>query len=420
MVLPIGIELWHSHYKKGTLCGNEGILLNIDFEEYGKKYVSKDALGHGLYLAKEEVNYTDYKFLLEKYNASPDLLGCSPFRDEAYIVSINEKGEYRSFVILSVNTAINKGNIYYKIFAIDVQTATLVVLVDTNGMALGLHTEQDSIKKLRVLDVIHIFVKPALTKGLFNAIRIAGEIQVIGVSHLVGLEKKYSHLKGHQGYPNHTIKMTFQELFSLAHSQEEKEVAGLVRFADTEIRLKQGKTARYQMKMGPIFEDLEGDLIQPQNDMLYYRGYVLATAYVPSGEHRARVRVVKLFGKPSSRPNQKKKIASLETKAKAFVHGLTRFGSRKMEMELRKALCDMSGTLTEARRQLYVEALSMLQRHPNTWSEKQRERFFDGMLFFALKAQNPDLDHKKWTDLLFQHVDNVNIVGYSICCSYGW
>lgn len=151
MDLPIGIELWHSHYKKGTLCGNEGTLLNIYFEEFGNKFVSKEALGHALYLAKEEVNYTDYRYLLGKYKVTPALLGYDPCNVKAYTVSISADGEYRSFVVLSISRESYKGKTFFRLYAIDVQTAAVVVLVDTNGMSRALHTEQDSIRETKGL-----------------------------------------------------------------------------------------------------------------------------------------------------------------------------------------------------------------------------------------------------------------------------
>ncbi len=178
----VGLIVWHRNYGKGYITEANDTSFVVRFENIEEKRFSNDSYGISVFDDEAELSYTDLQYLMNKYSVSKELVSFSQMLSVDYTIQVIEQGEFRTFVILSAEKKMVGSQWYYKVIAVDVMSANIVVLVDTNGMKYGLHTDQIEIHSLSPYDVVQTKVKSAAIPKQINTLRIVSSITVCGRS----------------------------------------------------------------------------------------------------------------------------------------------------------------------------------------------------------------------------------------------
>ena len=389
----IGLTVWHSKYKKGSIIKEEKFTYLIEFT-VGEKSISKNAFGHTLFFDEKEIMCTDKQWLEQKYSNISSL------------VKFNEIST-RNFVVISNELEIIKGKQFYRLIAIDVFTAEVVVLVDTNGAEFGLHTTQKDVIALQNLHVIQAPVRLILDGKCHNMLRIAGPIKCLGKSNLERLKEKYNTFKEISNYPNHDFITSFDEAFFLAHENNGRDVFVVVNFTGTEIR-RNSTNMKYQIKMDNVFADVEDVLLDKKNDNQYYRGLALVKLYVQIGERRVRPVIIKLLSKPTLTPTKNIKKVELQQdnlkKACADVQNndysellFSLMSFENIGNFIENKLSDCDGTLTADDTTLYTGILTKISFPLANWNSAEKKELFDKLIIKFVRQEGENISFDTWS-----------------------
>lgn len=181
-------------------------------------------------------------------------------------IEILEGDGIRTIVILKVFSIHINNKKYLKIIGIDVITASIVLIIDTNGKEYGAHSYNESMLKLKSNTVIKATFKYTLLDNYANVLRITSDYSIIGESDIIKLKSKYYGL-----HYNNFIN-SFTEIDELLKLYKDKEFYTFTHFTGTQLRkFKQ----RYQIKMGKYFINFSDDKNVSNFENLDFRGYAL-------------------------------------------------------------------------------------------------------------------------------------------------
>ena len=277
-----------------------------------------------------------------------------------------------------------------------------------------MHTDQIEIHSLSSYDVIQTKVKSAANPKQMNTLRIVSRITVCGRSNIKKLVHKIENFANHDGYSKHGIVMHFDAAIFLSHLCKGTEIHAIVNFTGTDIRKAPGEHFKLQLKMGPVFADIE-EKVPVSFEGLHYRGLALISAFAPLDGHRARVRVVKLFAKPTQEAvadaadeeNRKRSEtfdiryvdlenmlidpAYLEEIVRGYVIDFKEYEGiytlKDFYTPIKKALCDLNGNLTNDQFNLFQFVVGLFDTPIEKWSAEQDERFFGALMRRVLRDQ---------------------------------
>ena len=414
MNFTVGLIVWHRNFGKGYITEVNDTSFLVCFESIEEKRFSRDSFGISVFDDEAELSYTDLQYLMNKYSAPKELVSFSQMQSDDYTIQLIEQGELRTFVILSAEKQAVGNHLYYRIIGVDVISANIVVLVDTNGMKYGLHTDQIEIHSLSSYDVIQTKVKSAANPKQMNTLRIVSRITVCGRSNIKKLVHKIENFANHDGYSKHGIVMHFDAAIFLSHLCKGTAIHAIVNFTGTDIRKAPGEHFKLQLKMGPVFADIE-EKVPVSFEGLHYRGLALISAFAPLDGHRARVRVVKLFAKPTQEAvadaadeeNRKRSEtfdiryvdlenmlidpAYLEEIVRGYVIDFKEYEGiytlKDFYTPIKKALCDLNGNLTNDQFNLFQFVVGLFDTPIEKWSAEQDERFFGALMRRVLRDQ---------------------------------
>lgn len=226
--------------------------------------ISDNSSNTGETLIKDEVKSDDLsdteitqtKEELESYSLSNSEI-ISMLEDDLILPleNLNGKSEDSTRVMVLIYRSveiINKRK-HLKIIGIDVYTGTTALIVDTNGMKLGLHSYQDSFVKLEPYTVIKAPFKYVQSDEYSNILRITGIFEVLGKSKIEPLKEKYDLL----GYTSFIKPFDEIDKFYSDDINSKKKLHIIVRFSGTQLIPHNNKE---QLKMGAHFANIHEDI----------------------------------------------------------------------------------------------------------------------------------------------------------------